>query len=705
MMNQSAVLKLALLPLLLLLLVYGTDAKMDIIYSKQDVQVGEELLLLCKAGGEGDITWMKDGEDIDEEEKVSKIDETSSKLLIKKATMEDAGRYTCACDFDSGHRDETHLQLYVYEGPTFPNTKTYHEFLEGTKGMVPCLVKGQPAVNVRWFRDMQQIPSDEGERVHQMPDNTLHIEKVKREDAGTYVCRAQIKGRSIYQELAVSVVVNVPPTVALREDMKKVMAGSETNVSLICLVDGHPKPNITWNMPVTFDPSHHWFNSDRSELTIQSVTRADYGEYICTATNKISDDTATMMLHVFEAPEVSVSAEKQSVSVGEHVSVSCNVSGHPQPELYWLNKHNGQTLDSTSGRVRVVDGELVIDEIVPSDGGLYSCMAVSTSGNASRDVAIQTQPGPPHYMSVSPAPASVVFSLKTLPISGGAPITSFVLQWKQSETEQWKEVTVPASGPLAITALKPYTLYTVRLAALNAVGLGQFSDINRVRTQGIREPDSPVLSSDEIKIEGNSFSVPLKQTDDGGTPLLHFNVRYRQDTEGAEWIEMQLSSDAASISLKDLSIGSDYQLEVTAVNANGSSIPATFNFTIAEQPVSSRMTKGSVVGIVMMIFLVVFLVVDATCCYRNRCGLLMTIAVKLFGQQVPGLKMLEEGAGTTNGELKLKGISTPRGSIQQSGVNTLSKEGGHLTEVTCDKAPLTKHEKIQPDRELPTVNA
>lgn len=61
------------------------------------------------------------------------------------------------------------------------------------------------------------------------------------------------------------------------------------------------------------------------------------------------------------------------------------------------------------------------------------------------------------------------------------------------------------------------------------------------------------------------------------------------------------------------------------------------------------MTKGSVVGIVMVIFLVVFLVVDATCCYRNRCGLLMSIAVKLFGQKVPGQKMLEEGPGATNG--------------------------------------------------------
>lgn len=46
---------------------------------------------------------------------------------------------------------------------------------------------------------------------------------------------------------------------------------------------------------------------------------------------------------------------------------------------------------STSGHVRVVDSVLMIDEVVPSDGGLYSCMAVSVSGNASRDVAIHSK--------------------------------------------------------------------------------------------------------------------------------------------------------------------------------------------------------------------------------------------------------------------------------------------------------------------------
>ncbi|XP_077433022.1 neural cell adhesion molecule 1 [Vanacampus margaritifer] len=686
----------------LFLVVCSTDAKMDIITSKQDIQVGDELLMLCKAGGEGHITWKKDGEGIDEE-LISPVDESSSKLVIKSATVADAGRYTCLCDFDNGHMDDVQSQIYVYEGPSFESTPTYHEFLEGTDGAVPCQVSGQPAVEVRWIYSKEMSSHDKN--VQQLSDNTLIIGKIKRQDAGTYVCQAQIRGRPVYKQLSISIVVNAPPTVHMKEESQKVIAGPETNVSLQCLVDGQPKPNITWNMPALYDPKHHKFNSDRSQLTIRSVVRDDYGEYFCTATNKIGESRATVMLHVFEAPEVSLAVEQQNVSVGESVAVVCNVSGLPQPDLHWINKRNGQTLDSPSGRIRVEGGVLVIDEIAPSDGGLYSCMAVGIIGNASRDVAIYTQPGPPPYLSVTSGPASAFFSLKTPPINGGTPITHFVLQWRQNAAEQWQEVTVPASDTLAVTSLMPYTLYTVRLAALNAAGQGQFSDANTVRTKGIREPDSPVLLCDEMKIGGNSFFIPLKHADNGGTPLLHYNLRYQEDKDGAEWKKKQLSSNTDSVNLIDLNFGSHYQLEVTAVNANGSSLPVTFNFTIAEKPVRSSMTKGSVAGIVMVIFLGIFLVVDATCCYRNRCGLLMSIAVKFFGQKVPGLKVFEEGEGGTNGEVKMNGMSTPRVNRHHTEVQTLPpKEGGTLTEVTCDKASLTKHEKTQPERNLPATD-
>uniref|UniRef100_A0AAV2MBF0 Uncharacterized protein n=1 Tax=Knipowitschia caucasica TaxID=637954 RepID=A0AAV2MBF0_KNICA len=690
-----------------MILVCSSDGKLEIILSKQDIQVGEDVLMLCKASGEGEITWHKDGEEIDDDEKVYKLDETSSKLQINRATLQDSGRYICRCEFESGYTDETQTLIFIYSGPSFEGSVSYHEFLEGTDGLVPCLVSGQPAVDVVWLRDKLEIPqgslmtsSLSFRRVWQQKDNTLFIGQVKREDAGMYVCQAHIRGRPIVQSLPVSVVINAPPKVHLREDVIKVLAGREANVSLICLVDGLPKPNITWTMPMAFDPSRHQFNSDRSELTIRAVTREDYGEYMCTAMNKIGESTATITLHVFEAPEVSVSPERQSVSVGDRVSVSCNVSGHPQPELHWLNKQNGLPIGQDSGRVRAVDGVLLIEDIVPFDGGLYSCMAVSSSGNASRDAAIHTPPGPPLYLSVSPGPSSVLFSLKTLPVNGGTPITSFVLQWKQSPNEQWNEMAVPVSGTLVIASLKPYTKYTVRLAALNAVGVGMFSDANIIRTQGIREPDSPILLTDHFKIVGNSFFIPVKQSDDGGSPLLNISVRYKQDSESAEWKETQLPRNANSVFLQNLSFGSDYDLEVMAINANGSSIPARFNFTIAEPPYKgSTLTKGTIVGIVLLIFLVVFLIVDATCCYKNHCGLLMTIAVKIFGQKVPGMKVLDEGDAPANG-VKLKGI-TSRGSSHQLAQLALqaSKDLGQHKE-TCDKAPLTKNEKKQAGREL-----
>lgn len=60
--------------------------------------------------------------------------------------------------------------------------------------------------------------------------------------------------------------------------------------------------------------------------------------------------------------------------------------------------------------------------------------------------SLTANPGMPNYLTVLGGLASVLFSLKTLPVSGGTPITSFVLQWRQQPTEEWKEITVPVSG-------------------------------------------------------------------------------------------------------------------------------------------------------------------------------------------------------------------------------------------------------------------
>ena len=48
-------------------------------------------------------------------------------------------------------------------------------------------------------------------------------------------------------------------------------------------------------------------------------------------------------------------------------------------------------------------------------------------------------------------------------------------------------VNVVLSDPLVTPSLTPYTSYTVRLAAMNSVGLGQFSTTQEVQSQGFRK--------------------------------------------------------------------------------------------------------------------------------------------------------------------------------------------------------------------------
>ncbi|KAM9405332.1 neural cell adhesion molecule 1 isoform 2-T3 [Salvelinus alpinus] len=681
-----------------IMLVLGfSEAKMEIITPKQDVLLGENAMLLCKAGGEGDITWQKDGEDA-EGDQVEKVDETSSKLFIRDAKLEDAGLYTCLCEFDTGHVDHTIQTIFVYERPSFGETLSYHEFLEGQDVVITCMVTGKPEVEVNWERDHEKLQSEAG-RITRLKDNSLQINNINRKDHGTYTCEAKIKDRPIFEKLDISISVNVPPTAKIHEEVKKVTAGPETNVSLSCLVEGVPQPNIIWTVPDSSDESRYKYNSDKSELIISSVVRSDYGEYICTAKNKISESSAMIMLDVSEHPVAVLSQKKMELEPGQTLSVSCNVSGHPMPALQWVRKTNNDhllTVDTGGGRVRMEDGYvLVVDNVTPSDGGLYSCMAISPAGNASTDFSLQTWPGKASQVSGTPGPTSVHFTLGASLVDGGSPITHFTLQWKTGRENNWQERVIQSTDPLVITDLNPYTTYSVRFAPQNHLGQGGFSEELTVRTQGIRgEPDSPVLVASVGKVEGNMFSIPLTQLDNGGAPIIHYTVRYRVNKVDEDWREKDLPSNSTVINLHDLQYKSDYHMEVRAVNPYGYSSPAKLNFNVP-QPVAKMnkggMGKGAVAGIVIAIFLALLIAVDATCCYTNRCGMLMFLAVKLFGQKVPGMKTVEEGDGTSNGDLKLNGLGIPRDTIPKLQTQN-GEKNGLQAEVTCDKAPLTKFE-------------
>ncbi|KAJ8289740.1 hypothetical protein GJAV_G00004760 [Gymnothorax javanicus] len=687
-----------------------TAAKVEIISSTPDVEVGVRHLLLCKAGADGRMTWLKDGDDIDEDQvEIENMDETTSKLIIKKARLEDAGLYTCHIDFDSGVADAEY-QLYIYQRPKFVSTPTYHEFLEGEVAVLPCNAVGLPQVDVKWLKVTDgrglDIPAAASavmcEQISVLPNRSLRITNIQRKHSGTYTCEASIKKRPISAQIRISVIVNAPPTAVIREKKKSVLAGPRTNVTISCLVTGVPTPNISWMSPPQSDATRYKFNSDKSELTIPSVVRSDFGQYACLAVNKIGERQDSFWLDVTERPTVSLSKTGIEVEPGRNASVTCVGSGQPPPKIHWIRKGTDMELATSSLRVRAVGPTLHFDKIEPSDGGLYTCVGTSDVGNDTKDFSLETWPDTPPKIRVSAGPASAHVYLDGPLVDGGTPITHYVLEWRKPEETSWDQRIFQSAEPLVLTSLEPYTSYHVRLASKNRLGQGGFTSEYATQTLAKREPDSPVLIDGEMQVEKNSFSIPITQQDNGGTPIIHYIVRSKPDLEDSVWEEMQFPANATAIHLAGLQYNTSYHLEIVAVNTLGSSKPAYFSFGVPQDinVPKTTMGKGGVIAIVISIFLVLLIAVDATCCYVNRCGLLMYLAVKLLGEKAPGVKSVEEGNGDIMLAVDVKELRT--GSIRKQMQQQNGEQNGVQMEVTCDKAPLTKFEKAPHNSEPAT---
>lgn len=73
------------------------------------------------ADSEGEISWLKDDEAIDEDRHVvEKVDESSGKLNLINLELEDAGIYTCVFENDHGTSKKSNYKIYVYR--RFPSS-------------------------------------------------------------------------------------------------------------------------------------------------------------------------------------------------------------------------------------------------------------------------------------------------------------------------------------------------------------------------------------------------------------------------------------------------------------------------------------------------------------------------------------------------------------------------------------------------------
>ncbi|KAM8955565.1 neural cell adhesion molecule 1 isoform 1-T1 [Lycaon pictus] len=682
----------------------------------QEFREGEDAVIVCDVVSSlpPTIIWKHKGRDVILTKDVRFIVLSNNYLQIRDIKKTDEGTYRCEGRILArGEINFKDIQVTVNVPPTVQARQSIVNATAnlGQSVTLVCDAKGFPEPTMSWTKEGEQIENKEDEKYIFSDDSSeLTIRKVDKNDEAEYVCIAENKAGE--QDASIHLKVFAKPKITYVENQTAMEL--EEQVTLTCEASGDPIPTITWRTSTrnisseekTLD-GHIVVRSHArvSSLTLKSIQYTDAGEYICTASNTIGQDSQSMYLEVQYAPKLQGPVAVYTWE-GNQVNITCEVFAYPSATISWFR--DGQLLPSSNySNIKIYNtpsaSYLEVTPDSENDFGNYNCTAVNRIGQESLEfILVQADtPSSPSIDQVEPYSSTAQVQFDEPEATGGVPILKYKAEWRALGEEVWhfkwydaKEANM--EGIVTIVGLKPETTYAVRLAALNGKGLGEISTASEFKTQPVREPSAPKLEG-QMGEDGNSIKVNLIKQDDGGSPIRHYLVKYRAKLS-SEWKpEIRLPSGSDHVMLKSLDWNAEYEVYVVAENQQGKSKAAHFVFRTSAQPTAipangsptSGLSTGAIVGILIVIFVLLLVVVDITCYFLNKCGLLMCIAVNLCGKAGPGAKGkdMEEGkAAFSKDESK-----EPIVEVRTEEERTPNHDGGKHTEPN-ETTPLTEPE-------------
>jgi alpha-tubulin suppressor-like RCC1 family protein len=172
----------------------------------------------------------------------------------------------------------------------------------------------------------------------------------------------------------------------------------------------------------------------------------------------------------------------------------------------------------------------------------------------------------------SPTAISLTWGLPS--DTGQLPIDDYLIQYKKDDGV-W---TTEPDGTSTVTSYRVYSLtrgstYSFRVAAVNALGQGPFTEVGPLKIASV--PLAPV----DVRVSGSTNSaiyssvartVSWTPFDDGGSAITDYVIQYTSD--GSTWVTVDDGvSNQTSVTVSGLTRGVRYTFRVAAVNSEGQS--------------------------------------------------------------------------------------------------------------------------------------
>ncbi|KAK6759923.1 hypothetical protein RB195_021467 [Necator americanus] len=354
------------------------------------VNAGKPSILTCPATGSPlpAITWLRDGQTLLPSPRHVFLD-GGRQLQISNSQLEDKARYTCIATNAVGS-DDLETSLDVVSIPAILGDK--HEKLEVIENFrqdLICDLKNTDSpVDIEWQKAGQTITQQtlRDDSYLQIPSSgrRLHILSARTTDTGRYTCIVRNAAGEARKTFDLKVLV--PPSInelSSSESLQNVIPGSR--LSLDCIVDGDPFPEISWtrdDVPIEDDELYKIINQ-KETVVITNVDGQNAGKYTCRASNKAGNVTRDFVVRLTGPPVIDQGAEQLDMIVGDTMSITCRiVSGTGNVTVSWIIDGKPVSNGVLSPTVEVLDRRVEVSNARLSDAGKYICVARNEAGEA-----------------------------------------------------------------------------------------------------------------------------------------------------------------------------------------------------------------------------------------------------------------------------------------------------------------------------------
>ncbi|TMS20257.1 Hemicentin-1, partial [Larimichthys crocea] len=343
---------------------------------EQEVAVVEnsQAQLVCVAEGvpQPSLSWEKDGNPLTESTGEYTI-LPSGELVIDTAQPDDAGSYTCVATNAVGQDSRT-VTLSVHTHPVFTELLGDVALNKGERLLLACGVSGNPPPRITWAFNNNIIPVHYD---HMNGNSELVIDRVSKEDSGTYTCVAENNVGTI-KSLGF-VYVKEPPIIDgdLHSNRIEPLGG---NAILNCEVRGDPLPTIRWSKNgINIKISNRIRQMDNGSLAIYGTVGEDAGNYMCVATNDAGVVERSVTLTLQSAPTIIVEPVETVVDAGTTVVLNCQAEGEPTPMIEWSRQ--GRPMLGNGRFSTLSNDSLRISSAQKEDTAEYECVARNLLGS------------------------------------------------------------------------------------------------------------------------------------------------------------------------------------------------------------------------------------------------------------------------------------------------------------------------------------